>query len=325
MTALSLSQLKAFDATARLGSMSAAARVLGLSQPTVSAHIARLEAYHGLELFFRRGQRTELTDFGRLLHDTTKRLFRAEDDAWALLASARNRYQGRLMLCAVGPYNVTPMLKRFRARWPLVDLAVTLGDSRQIVEKILDYQGDIGVLVHAVHDPRIHCMPFRRQPLVVFARYDHPLAGRTGLRLRDLAGHEFVMRESGSTTRGVFEQRMASAQVPVRFGVEIGSREALREAVAEGLGLGVVAEPAYVADARLVRLDVADLEAWTHVHVICLADRQTVPLLAGFLSIADELRRELSLPSDWPSPCKRPRSSAQDMQTATPSEATQRR
>lgn len=297
MTELSLSQLKAFDATARLGSMSAAARALGLSQPTVSAHIARLEAHHGLELFFRRGQRIELTDFGRVLHDTTKRIFRAEDDAWALLASARNRYQGRLTVCAVGPYNVTPMLKRFRARWPSVDLVVSLGDSRQIVEQILDYQGDIGVLVHAVDDPRIHCVPFRRQPLVVFARRDHPLAGRTGLRLRDLSGHEFVVRESGSTTRKVFEERMARAQVPVRSGVEIGSREALREAVAEGLGLGVVAEPAYVADARLVRLDVADLDAWTHVHAICLADRQTVPLVEGFLAIVDELARELSLPT----------------------------
>lgn len=289
MTELSLAQLKAFDATARLGSMSAAARALGLTQPTVSAHIARLESHHGLELFFRRGQRVELTDFGRVLHDTTRRIFRAEEEAWALLASARNRYQGRLTLCAVGPYNVTPMLTRFRARWPMVDLVVTLGDSRQIVERILDYKGDVGVLVHAVDDPRIHCLPFRRQRLVAFARRDHPLAGREGLRLCELAGHEFVLREAGSTTRRVFEQRMSRAGMPIRCAVEIGSREALREAVAAGLGLGVVAEPAYVSDARLVRLDVVDLDAWTHVHVICLSDRRTVPLIDGFLSIVAEL------------------------------------
>lgn len=290
---LSLAQLKAFDATARLGSMSAAARALGLTQPTVSAHIARLEEHHGLELFFRRGQRVQLTDFGRVLYDTTKRIFRAEEDAWALLASARNHYRGRLSVCAVGPYNVTPMLKRFRARWPLVDLAVSLGDSRQIVDQVLDYQGDLGVLVHAVDDPRIHCVPFRRQPLVVFARHDHPLAERKGLRINDLASQEFVLREIGSTTRRVFEQRLASAGVRVRCAVEIGSREALREAVAEGLGLGVVAEPAYVPDTRLTRLDVVDLEAYTHVHVICLTDRKAVPLIVGFLSIVDELVSEI--------------------------------
>lgn len=292
MSELSLSQLKAFNATARLGSMSAAARTLGLTQPTVSAHIARLEAHHGLELFFRLGQRIELTAFGRVLQATTNRIFRAEEDAWALLASARNLYQGRLTVCAVGPYNVTPMLKRFRTRWPLVDLAVNLGDSGQIVEQILDYKGDLGVLVHAVDDPRIHCVAFRRQQLLVFARYDHQLASRKGLRLRDLAGQEFVVRESGSTTRKVFEQRLAVAKVSVRCGVEIGSREALREAVAQGLGLGVVAEPAYVSDARLVKLDIVDLDACTHVHVICLSDRRTMPLVEGFLSIVDELASE---------------------------------
>lgn len=293
MSELSLSQLKAFDATARLGSMSAAARALRLTQPTVSAHIARLEAYHGLELFFRRGQRVELTDFGRLLHETTKRVFRAEEDAWALLASARNRYRGRLAICAVGPYNVTPMLKRFRERWPQVDLVVRLGDSRQIVERILDYQDDLGVLVHPVDDARMHCVPFRRQRLVVFASRDHPLAARSGLRLRDLEDHEFVVREPGSTTRRVFEQHLARAAVRIRVAIEIGSREAVREAVAQGLGLGVVAAPAYVPDARLVRLDIADLDAWTHVHVICLADRHTVPLIAGFLSVVGGLAAEL--------------------------------
>jgi aminoethylphosphonate catabolism LysR family transcriptional regulator len=292
MSELSLAQLKAFDTTARLGSMSAAARLLGLTQPTVSAHIARLEQSHGLELFFRRGHRIELTDFGRLLHETTTRVFRAEDDAWALLASARNRYRGRLAICAVGPYNVTPMLRQFRATWPRVDLIVSLGDSRQIVERILDYQGDIGVLVHPVDDPRLHCVPLRRQKLVVFAHRDHRLSGRRDLRLRDLAGQEFVMREHGSTTRRVFEERMAAADVRIRTAVEMGSREAVREAVAEGLGLGVVSEPAYVADARLVRLDIQDFQAWTHVHVICLSDRQTVPLIAGFLSVVeDQVRR----------------------------------
>lgn len=291
MSDLSLSQLKAFDATARLGSMSAAARALGLTQPTVSAHIARLEGHHGLELFFRRGQRIELTEFGRLLYDTTKRLFRAEEDAWALLASARNRYRGRLAICAVGPYNVTPMLKRFRERWPQVDLVVTLGDSRQIVEQVLEYRGDLGVLVRPVDDPRVHCVPYRRQRLVVFASRGHALAGRSGLRLRDLEGQEFVVREPGSTTRRVFEQHLARAGVRVRVAAEIGSREAVREAVAQGLGLGVVAEAAYVPDGRLVRLDLADLDAWTHVHVICLADRSAVPLIADFLSIVDELAR----------------------------------
>ena len=87
----SLTELKAFDATARAGSMSAAARLLGLRQPTISAHIAHLESAWGVELFFRRGRRVELTEFGRTLRDATNRIFRAEEDALALLASARGQ------------------------------------------------------------------------------------------------------------------------------------------------------------------------------------------------------------------------------------------
>lgn len=290
----SLTELKAFDATARAGSMSAAARLLGLRQPTISAHIAHLESAWGVELFFRRGRRVELTEFGRTLRDATNRIFRAEEDALALLASARSHYQGRLTLCAVGPYNVMPMISRFRQRWPRVGVSVTVGDSRQIVERILDFRGDVGVLVHPISDPRVHCVPYRRQRLMVFAHRDHPLAASGAVRLTDLRGQAFVMREHGSTTRDVFEKGLAQAGVEVEVALEIGSREAVREAVAQGLGLGVVADTAYVADPRLVPLPIAGAGLHTHSHVICLAERRPVPLIAGFLDIVDDIRRGIA-------------------------------
>lgn len=288
----SLTELKAFDATARAGSMSAAARLLGLRQPTISAHIAHLESAWGVELFFRRGRRVELTDFGRTLRDATNRIFRAEEDALALLASARSHYQGRLTICAVGPYNVMPMISRFRQRWPRVGLAVSVGDSRQIVERILDFRGDIGVLVHPITDPRVCCVPYRRQRLMVFAHRDHSLARHGSVQLTDLRGQAFVMREVGSTTREVFEKGLAQAGVDVEIALEIGSREAVREAVAQGLGLGVVADTAYVADPRLVPLPIDGAGLHTHSHVICLAERRLVPLIASFLGIVEEIRRD---------------------------------
>ena len=288
----SLSELKAFDATARCGSMSAAARALGIRQPTVSAHVARIEAHFGVELFHRRGHLVQLTPFGQALRDVTHRIFRAEADALAMLASARSRYSGRLTLCAVGPYNVTPMLKRFRACWPGVSLAVSVGDSRQILEQVLDYRGDLGVLVHAVDDPRIHCVPYRRQRLIVMAPRDHALAGRRSVCLQDLQGQEFVVREEGSSTRRVFDQALQAAGVTIRVVLEFGSREAVREAVAQGLGLGVVADAAFLPDPRLVALAIDGSDLHTYPHVICLAERRQVPLVASFLAVVDELRRE---------------------------------
>lgn len=289
MDASSLAELKAFDATAQTGSMSGAARLLGLRQPTVSAHIANLERRFGIELFVRRARGVELTEFGHVLRDVTHRIYRAEDEVQSLLLDVRNQYQGRLRLAAIGPYNVSPMIRRFRELWPRVKVVVRMGDSRKILEQVLDHRSDLGVVLHAVDDARIHCVAYRRQRLVVFAPRGHPLEGRS-LRIEDLEGEEFVVREEGSRTRHVFDQGLASAGVRIRRSVEMGSREAVREAVAQGLGLGVVAETAYVPDPRLVMLDMPALGLHTHAHVICLLERRGAPLVSRFLGVVDTLR-----------------------------------
>ena len=221
----SSAELRAFDATARSGSMSAAAKLLGLRQPTVSAHIASLERNYGVELFHRRGSRIELTGFGAMLREVTHRIFRGEEQAAALLLGARSSYEGVLKLGAIGPHNVTPMVARFRQSHPQVRVAVAIGDSRTVAARVLDQQDDLGLLLHAVDDPRVHCVPYRRQSLIVFAPVGHLLARRAQLTLHDLQGHEFVVREEGSRTRQTFDAGLAAAGVSIRKSVEMGSRE----------------------------------------------------------------------------------------------------
>lgn len=279
-------ELRAFHAAARLGGMSAAARQLGLTQPTVSAHVSRLEKLYGLELFYRHGRRVELTDFGRSLLETTHRLFDAEAEALTMLLQGQSAYRGKLRICAVGPYNVMPMIREFRARHSTVQIAMSIGDSRQILERILGYEGDVGLLVHAVDDQRILCVPHRRQPLVIFCSRSHPLAALTTLGLTDLEGQFFVLRETGSTTRLVLEQALRRRGVNIRCDIEVGSREAVHEAVAQGLGLGVVSETAYRDDPRTVKLRLSGDELFTHAHVVCLKERASSVLVSRFLEVA---------------------------------------
>jgi aminoethylphosphonate catabolism LysR family transcriptional regulator len=286
----SSAELKAFDATARSGSMSAAARLLGIRQPTISAHVAGLEKRFGVELFVRRGRGVELTTFGLALHEVSNRIYRAEQQAELLLLGARSQYEGHLKVSAVGPYNVLPMVKRYRTLFPRIRLAISVGDSRKIVESILDHRDDVGVMLHAVSDHRVHCVPYRRQPLIVFGAISHPLADLKTMMLSDLEGQEFVLREQGSQTRSIFESGLKAAGIRIRSSLEVGSREAVREAVAQGLGLGVVAQTAFVADSRLVVLPIGDMALSTHVHVICLAERQSAPLIARFIGVAEELK-----------------------------------
>ena len=220
----------------------------------------------------------------------SNRIYRAEQQAELLLLGARSQYEGHLKVSAVGPYNVLPMVKRYRTLFPKIRLAINVGDSRQIVESILDHRDDVGVMLHAVNDHRVYCAPYRRQPLIVFAPTSHPLAELKSMTLTDLDGQEFVMREQGSQTRSIFESGLDTAGVRIRSSLEVGSREAVREAVALGLGLGVVAQTAFVADSRLVVLPIRDMTLSTHVHVICLAERQSAPLIASFLGVVEELK-----------------------------------
>ena len=287
MSGLLTHELRAFHATARHGSMSEAARRLGLTQPTISAHIAQLEARFRVELFLRQGRRLQLTEFGQSLQEIADRMFEAEAEAFSLLTMAWDNVTGHLRVSAVGPYHVTPLLKAFHDRWPKVRLTVDLGDSSHIARQVLDYHADVGIVVHAVDNPRLLNLPIGTQPLLVFAARGHRLAGRAGLTLADLRGEAFVIREVGSTTRRTFEDTMARAGVEFDIALEMGSREAVHEAVAQGLGLGVVGRSAYVDDPRVVPLVLSDFNACTHPHVICLRARAQARLVRHFLEVVE--------------------------------------
>lgn len=303
-----LTGLRAFHYTARHGGTTAAAQAMGVSQPTVSSQVNALERQFGVELFVQVGRRLVLTEFAESLLTLTNRMFELEDELHSLLGEAKGLRSGHLRISAVGPFNVMRILSAFRERYPGVFVSLSVGDSSQVVDRIVNYNADIGVLVHDVQDDRVHSLPFRSQQLVVFAHRDHPLVGRS-LRMSDLEGQAMVMRESGSTTRRVFEAALRKAGVRIQLVMEIGSRESIREAVACGIGLGVVSDIAYIEDPRLRQLKITDFDARSHAHVICLRERMKSRLIQTFLQTAETVRAQLAPDAASTPPQDRPLSS----------------
>jgi aminoethylphosphonate catabolism LysR family transcriptional regulator len=286
-------QLRSFHAVAQSGSVTAAARELGVGQPTVTTQVKALEAEFGIELFVRRGRRIELTEAGGGLLDITRRLFADEKEALDYLNETRELKTGHLRVGAVGPYHVTDMLAAFNARHPGLYVSVTVGNSRQTVADLLDYRTDVAVLAHVDPDPRLVAIPYRRHRVVVFCHLDHPFAQRRSIRIREMAGQRLIVREAGSTTRRAFDQAMREAGIAPRVVMEIGSRESIREAVAKGIGLGVVSEAEFIADPRIRALPVSDAEIHTAAHVVYLKERQNARLVRAFLAVLSKL-----LPAD---------------------------
>lgn len=282
-------QLRSFHAVAQRLSFTAAARELGVSQPTITTQVKSLEGEFGVELFVRRGRRIELTETGGGLLAITRRLFADEKEAADFLNETRGLRTGHLRVGAVGPYHVTDMLAAFNARHPGLYVSVTVGNSRDTLRDLLDYRTDVAVLAHVDPDPRLVAIPYRRHRVVAFCHVDHPFARKRSLRARELQGQRLIVREPGSTTRLAFEQAMAKAGVRPKVVMEIGSRESIREAVAKGIGLGVVSEAEFIPDPRIRALPVMDAEIYTYAHVVHLRERQNARLVRAFLAVLSGL------------------------------------
>jgi LysR family transcriptional regulator, low CO2-responsive transcriptional regulator len=286
-----LTQLRSFHAVARTGGFTGGARLLHISQPTVTTQVRFLEQTYGIELFYRRGHKVALTPLGEQLYAITQKIFALEGETLHLLSDSGQLKSGHLRVGAVGPFHVTEMLAEFNKRYPDMQVSVRVGNSESVLQTLVNYETDVAVLAQFSNDPRFHFVPYRRHPVVIFVHRSHRFAGRKSLRIRDLQGEEMILREVGSTTRKALEEALEQHNVAPRVLMEIGSREAIREAVIKGVGIGAVSEIEYIPDPALRVLRVRDADMFTHAHVVCLEERRGARLVKAFLEIVEDLQR----------------------------------
>lgn len=165
---------------------------------------------------------------------------------------------------------------------PQIGLSVTLVNSEVVLADLDKYTCDVGVLASPLPDDRYYMLPYARYPVIAFVHVDHPFARRESIALAELSGQRLLMREPGSTTRQALEDALVEHGVEVQVAMEIGSREALRESVARGLGIGTVSRSEYVPDPRLRALCIEGDVVSTHIHVGCLRERLDSPLISSF-------------------------------------------
>ena len=282
-------QLRCFHAVAQHGSFTGAARALFIGQPNVTTHVKALEQRFGVELFCRRGHNVELSDTGRRLQTITQRIFSLESEAAETLGAAGGLLAGRLRVGAIGPALVTPMVLVFGQRYSEVDLCVSLGNTKDVLEGLLAFRSDIAVLPRLSEDARIHVLPYGRTQAVLLVARDHPWARRKSVRIEELQGQRMVLREIGSATRRVFEDTLEKFGVRIRCVLEIESREAVRESVAAGMGIGIALEGETHPDRRLHTLEISDAPMVLELEVACLAERRASPLIKAFFDLLREV------------------------------------
>lgn len=287
-------QLRSFHAVASTESVTVAAQMLNVSQPTLTSQIRGLEEEYGIELFVRTGGRLRITEAGRELQKITFRMFAQEAEARHFLSESQELRTGHLVVGAVGPFHVTEMLVAFHARYPEITISVSVGNSQQVLDDLLNFRSDIAILASVQKDSRLWMSRYSNDQIVAFARRDHPLfqRGKRGIKIAELHNQPMVARELGSNTRLATDRAMAQAGVTPNIVMTIGSREAVREAVASGVGLGMVSQAEYIADDRTICLPIVDAKIFNSTHVACMRDRVQSRIIAAFLEVVEGLRRK---------------------------------
>ena len=284
---MSTARYRAFIAVAQQGSLSAAARSLGVSQPTISSQIATLERQSQIELFHRQGYRMSLTGAGHKLLTLAQKLLSLESEAEFFLRDSGKLNQGELKIGAVGPFHVIEMVAAYRARHPGMQLSIRMGNSQQVLHDLEHYSTDVAVLAGLYERPELVMREYARHAIILFAHIEHPFARREQVDISELQGQPLLLRERGSTTRVALETALNAAGVKPQLNLEIGSREAIREAVARGLGVGAVSEAEFIPDARFKPVRIAGDPASTTTYLYCMKERSDSLLVRSFWDAID--------------------------------------
>ncbi|MCB1366802.1 MAG: LysR family transcriptional regulator, partial [Rhodobacteraceae bacterium] len=277
-------QLRAFHHVAICGGFSRAAEQLFLTQPAISDQVRKLEAEYDILLFNRHKKQVTVTPTGEKLLEITRRLFDSEDQARELLSESRATRSGNLHIVADSALHMLKILARFRQEYPGVGITISHGNTETVTESLLSYEADIGILGDLPPAGDFETVALNSTPISAFVALGHPIARRASLGFQDLAGLPLVMREAGSRTRRKFEEAAAARKFTFTPSIIAEGREAVREIVASGVGVGFVSAAEFGDDPRLVRIPLDDeANMMMDETLICLRERRGGKLVSAFL------------------------------------------
>lgn len=237
-----LHQLKVFEAAARHGSFTRAAEELFLTQPTVSMQIKQLTKSVGLPLFEQVGKRLFLTEAGRELFATCRQIFETIAQFEMKVADLKGLKQGQLRLAVIttAKYFVPRLLGPFCQLYPGIEISLQVTNHERILERMINNLDDLYIMSQVPDHLDVNLQPFLENPLVVFASINHPLAKEKNIPIERLSNEPFIMREPGSGTRRAVQSLFDEHDIKVKVKLELGSNEAIKQAIAGGLGISVL-------------------------------------------------------------------------------------
>jgi DNA-binding transcriptional LysR family regulator len=254
-----------------------------------------LERVLGVHLFDRIGRRVHLSQAGEILADYARQLFALAHEAETVMADVRAAGWGRLAIGAsttIGNYLLPGVVAEFWRRHPRVELLVQIENTEQVHRRLAGHELDLGLTEGLIEEEELDAEVFHQDELVMIAAPGHRLAGQPRVALSAVREEPFILREPGSGTRAVEERALARLKLPVRVVMALGSTEAIKRVVAEGVGLAIVSRlsvRAECAAGTLAVLPVAGLRIERALHLVRRKGRRDGPALQAFCGVLREM------------------------------------
>lgn len=285
---VTLRQLKVFEAVARNLNFTRAAEELYTTQPTVSIQLRQLTDLVGQPLLEQVGKKIFLTDTGRELLKVCREIFDGLARFEMLVSDMKGVKAGKLRLAVIttAKYFVPRLLGQFCQRYPGIDVSLKVTNRERVLQRMADNMDDLYVLGQTPERMDVEFEPFLENPLVVMASANHPLAGKKNIQPELLAGEHFLMREQGSGTRLATEQFFDERGLKLKVRMELGSNEAIKQAVAGGLGIAVLSAHTFALEHSaddLAILDVRGFPIRRHWYLAYPRERQLSVVAQAFL------------------------------------------
>lgn len=289
MTTVNLHRLSILLAVVESGGFSAAAHKLEMSQPSVSSQVRRLEQSLDTRLIDRSGPHIRPTAEGEVMAEYARQVLRLTEETLEAVHKVGQAQAGRLRVGGTttpGTYQLPWLLARFRERHPDVECDIVVGEHAAIVRQVLS--GDLGlaVLSGRPEAPQLRVETLVEERLLLVASPRNALAARGGpVPAADLAGERFLLREAGSQSREIQEAALVDWGLDLAT-VGMTGAETIKQAVAAGLGISLVAESAVKVEVRRARLAVIDVEPAPPTQPVVAAyrrNRSLTPAEQAFL------------------------------------------
>jgi len=292
--ALNLNHLRLFRSIAEMGSITAAARDLRISQPAVSRQLAELEGALGARLVDRLPRGIRLTTAGEMLRERARRIFAEADAAEREISELLGLRRGRLAVGAstsIGSYLVPRVFGDFADRHADITLELQIGNTRAIQTDVLEGKLDLGLTEGFADSDALDVQVFTHDEIILIAAPDakgRPLAGVRTVKARDLVDLPCIVRELGSGTRDVIEAHLAQRGVELKPRMSLGSTEAIKNAVVRGLGVAIVSRLTVALELEIGRLrevKISDLTIRRALHRLTLRGKQPSPAATELMDL----------------------------------------